>query len=198
MPQKPLHSHMDSQASSISSVLMTGAQLNQALEAMTEALVARLSAPSQVAIVGIRTGGIFVGQRLAKRLSERLGFSVPFGSLDITLYRDDLYSGLEKPRVGPTEILFDVDGREIVLVDDVLFTGRTVRAALEELMDLGRPRRILLATLLDRGHRELPIAADVVGLVVQTTREQRIAVQLAEDSRYGVDQVLIVEPSQRG
>jgi len=176
-------------------VLYDAQAIDSALDRMASHLCQRLELPETVAVVGIRTGGIHVGCRLAERIAQRLQAPVPFGSLDITLYRDDLYSGLEKPRVGPTEVPFDVDGREIILVDDVLFTGRTVRAALEELMDLGRPRRILLAALLDRGHRELPIAADVVGGVVQTTKAQRIAVQLREDPRYGVDQVLLLNPS---
>lgn len=175
-------------------LLMNAEALEQTLDGMADQLLNSLTTPRTAALVGVRTGGVFLAQRLKQRLEQRLGAPLLFGVLDITLYRDDLYSGLEKPHVGPTEVRFSVESREIVIVDDVLFTGRTVRAALNELMDLGRPRRILLAVLLDRGHRELPIAADVVGLKLQTSRQARVLVQLREDPRYRCDQVLLHSP----
>lgn len=177
--------------------VMNAAEIQAALERMADALIAQLDAPENAAIIGIRTGGVPLGLRLKKVLEARLSARLTFGVLDITLYRDDLYSGLEKPRVGPTDVTFSLDNREIVLVDDVLFTGRTVRAALNELMDLGRPRRILLATLLDRGHRELPIMANAVGLHLETLRSQKVEVQLTEDPRFQQDQVLLLTAATR-
>ncbi|MFM7201794.1 MAG: bifunctional pyr operon transcriptional regulator/uracil phosphoribosyltransferase PyrR [Myxococcota bacterium] len=179
-------------------LLMSAAALEKTLDELAEKLLQTLTTPHTAALMGVRTGGVYVAQRLKRRMEQRLGQPLLFGVLDITLYRDDLFSGLEKPQVGPTDVRFDIEGREIVIVDDVLFTGRTVRAALNELMDLGRPRRILLAVLLDRGHRELPIAADVVGLQVDTPRSARVLVQLQEDPRYRQDQVLLRHPDVSG
>lgn len=129
-------------------------------------------------LVGVRTRGFPIAERLARALGPLVGGNVPVGALDITLYRDDLDQGTRWPVLLGTEIPFDVDGAEIVLVDDVLYTGRTVRAALNAVCDLGRPARVRLAVLIDRGHRELPIHADVVGRAVETAPADRVRVRL--------------------
>jgi pyrimidine operon attenuation protein/uracil phosphoribosyltransferase len=129
-------------------------------------------------LVGVRTRGVPLANRLAAELVKRSGAGVPVGAVDITLYRDDLGRTQTWPVLRGTEIAFDIEGADIVLVDDVLFTGRTVRAALNAVCDLGRPASVRLAVLVDRGHRELPIRADVVGLELKTGRDDRIQVRL--------------------
>ena len=142
-------------------------------------------------IVGIRTRGEYLARRLAKKIEEIEGKSVQVGILDITLYRDDLRGRLDQPQLKSTEILFDITGKVVVLVDDVLFTGRTIRSALNALTDLGRPAVIELLVLIDRGHRELPIKADFVGKSIPTSLKQEIKVMMtetdSEDSVYVVD-----------
>jgi pyrimidine operon attenuation protein/uracil phosphoribosyltransferase len=141
-----------------------------------------------LALVGIRTGGAHIAHRLAKEIAK-LGKEPPVGILDITLYRDDvLLAGNPVPLLRGTEIDFEVEGRAVVLVDDVLYTGRTVRAALDALLDLGRPACVKLAVLVDRGMRELPVNADYVGRKLETTREQHVEVRLTEEGA-GVDEV---------
>lgn len=147
-----------------------------------------------LAVIGIRTRGEFLARRLARKIQELEKKEVPVGVLDITLYRDDLRGKLEQPQLKATEILFDVSGKNIVLVDDVLFTGRTVRAALNALTDLGRPAKVELLVLIDRGHRELPIKADYVGKTYPTSIDQMITVCLMEvDSE---DSIYLVNPLQ--
>jgi len=142
-----------------------------------------------VGIVGIQTGGIHV----ARRILERLGMDPPpMGVLDITLYRDDIFLGLQQPLVRKTDIPFEVNGTEIILVDDVLYTGRTIRAALDALVDFGRPKSIRLAVLIDRGHREYPIHPDWVGKAVKTDRSETIRVELTETGA-GSDRVVVYE-----
>lgn len=128
-------------------------------------------------LIGIRTRGVTIAERIAQILPPLVGEAVPVGAVDITLYRDDLGQGERWPVLRGTEIPFDVEGAEIVLVDDVLFTGRTVRAAINAVCDLGRPACVRLAVLVDRGHRELPIQPDVVGLTVPTERNERVRVR---------------------
>jgi pyrimidine operon attenuation protein/uracil phosphoribosyltransferase len=126
-------------------------------------------------LVGIRTGGAFLAHRLVELVAQVAGEARPLlGAVDISLYRDDVFSGLPKPEIGPTELPEPVDGKTIILVDDVLFTGRTVRAAMDVLADYGRPRSVKLATLVDRGRRELPIQPDFVGVAVQTTASEML------------------------
>jgi pyrimidine operon attenuation protein/uracil phosphoribosyltransferase len=133
-----------------------------------------------LAVVGIRRGGVHLAERIRRELEAATGRAPPLGTLDIALYRDDLSERASAPVVGPTDIRFPVSGKTIVLVDDVLYTGRTVRAALDDLVDFGRPRRVLLAVLVDRGGRELPIAADVVGTRVQVAENEQVEVRLRE------------------
>lgn len=135
-----------------------------------------------LALVGIRSGGLPLAHRLASLIGESGGTVPSVGAVDITLYRDDLYTGLEKPSLGETVLPFGMDGYGIVLVDDVLFTGRTVRAAMGELHDYGRPRWIRLAVLVDRGHRELPIQADFVGRKVESLPVDRVVVSVGSDA----------------
>lgn len=142
-----------------------------------------------VCFVGIRTRGVPLAQRLSRLIKEFEDVECPVGSLDITLYRDDLTTIAQQPIVRKTEIPFSVDGKDIILVDDVLYTGRTVRAALDALIDFGRPKRIKLAVVIDRGHRELPIRADFVGKNVPTSQDEVIKVELGEID--GIDRVTI-------
>jgi len=144
---------------------------------------------SQLTLVGIRTGGAFLAQRLGEKVRSRTSVVVPVGILDITLYRDDWTRISHKPQVGKTELDFSLDDVNVVLVDDVLFTGRTVRAALDALTDFGRPRRIELAVLIDRGGRELPICPDFVGSTLELSGNQRVNVYLREMGR--IDEVVI-------
>jgi pyrimidine operon attenuation protein / uracil phosphoribosyltransferase len=132
------------------------------------------------AVVGIKERGAILARRLWNRLRDLTGEEVAFGEVDISLYRDDYHLKLSQPRVLGTEIPFSVDGLRILLVDDVLFTGRTVRAALDQILDFGRPRRVLLAVLIDRGHRELPIAPDFVGQRIETAPDERVEVYFRE------------------
>ncbi len=135
---------------------------------------------SNLAIVGIRTGGEFIARRLQARIQEIEKVDVAYGVIDITLYRDDLASSQAQPTLRGTDLPFRIAGSRIVLVDDVLFTGRTIRSALDAIIDFGRPRRVELAVLVDRGFRELPIQADYVGKEVATTRNQLVRVRLSE------------------
>ena len=144
-----------------------------------------------VALVGIRTRGVPLAARIAEEIQKIENVAVPTGSLDITLYRDDLTTMGYNPVIHGTEIDFDVTGKNIILVDDVLYTGRTIRAALDALIDMGRPKSIQLAVLIDRGHRELPIRADYAGKNVPTSRRETIEVALQEEGK--TDEVILGE-----
>lgn len=167
---------------------MTGPALERALQALGSRIAKEHDDLTKLAIVGIQSRGVPLARRLAAAISGK-GRSLPVGSLDITLYRDDLSTIGTRPLIKATDIPFSIDGRTVVLVDDVLFTGRTIRSALDELVDFGRPARIELAVLIDRGHRELPIQADYVGLRVETTRNETVDVRLKETD--GADEVVI-------
>jgi pyrimidine operon attenuation protein/uracil phosphoribosyltransferase len=143
----------------------------------------------ELVLVGIQTGGVFLSERLQQKIFDIEGKRLPVGVLDITLYRDDISGSLRKPRLGKTDIPFSLDGRKVVLVDDVLFTGRTIRAAMDALIDFGRPKLIQLAVLIDRGHRELPIRADFVGKNLPSSLWEAVSVHLIEKS--GRDEVVI-------
>ena len=147
------------------------------------------SAEDDMRLIGVRTRGVPMAGRLAQAVREAAGIEVPLGSLDINLYRDDLTTVAAQPVVRPTELGFPIDDTVVILVDDVLYTGRTTRAAMDALADFGRPRKIKLAVLIDRGHRELPIRADYVGRNIPTSRDEKIRVRFTETD--GVDDVLI-------
>ena len=172
---------------------MDARQIEQAVGRLAAEIADRAratGAADALAIVGIRRGGVHLAARLRLALTRLLGHEPPVGTLDIALYRDDLSDRGVAPVVGPTDIRFPVQGTTIVLVDDVLYTGRTVRAALDELVDFGRPRRVWLAVLVDRGGQELPIAADFAGARLQVAAGQEVQVRLREDGQ-GEDVVLI-------
>jgi pyrimidine operon attenuation protein/uracil phosphoribosyltransferase len=162
---------------------MSAAEIDRTLERLTEEIATSHPNPDQMILVGIRTGGAFLAQRLVERITKRTGKPPRVGVLDITLYRDDWTQLNHKPLVGKTELPGSIDDQEVVLVDDVLFTGRTVRAALDALIDYGRPRRIELAVLIDRGGRELPIQPDFVGQTIALPPGQRVNVYLQEMGR---------------
>jgi pyrimidine operon attenuation protein/uracil phosphoribosyltransferase len=146
-------------------------------------------------IVGVRTGGAFLAERMAGMLAEAGEARPTVGAVDITLYRDDVFMGLPKPEIGPTELPESIEGRTVVLVDDVLYTGRTIRAAMDVLADYGRPRAVQLAVLVDRGRRELPIQPDYLGIRVQTSADDSVRVMLGE--RGEADRV-VLRARQRG
>ncbi len=145
---------------------------------------------TRLALVGVRSRGVPLARRLARLIAEAAGAEPAVGALDISLYRDDFTSLAAQPITKGTDILFSIDGRTVVLVDDVLFTGRTVRAALDQLIDFGRPARIELAVLVDRGHRELPIRADYVGRALTTSRDEAVQVRVSEED--GTDDVVLI------
>jgi pyrimidine operon attenuation protein/uracil phosphoribosyltransferase len=168
---------------------MSAPELSTALERLTDEIMAHHQDQDALVLVGIRTGGAFLAQRLAAIMARRASRPVRVGVLDITLYRDDWTQLSHKPLVGKTELPGSIDDQEVVLVDDVLFTGRTIRAALDALIDYGRPRRIELAVLVDRGGRELPIQPDYIGRVLALPPGQRVNVYLSEMGR--ADEVAI-------
>jgi pyrimidine operon attenuation protein / uracil phosphoribosyltransferase len=162
---------------------MPARELNKTLERLTDEIMAKHQDQDSLVLVGIRTGGAYLAQRLAAIITRRTSQPVRVGVLDITLYRDDWTQLSHKPLVGKTELPGSIDDQEVVLVDDVLFTGRTIRAALDALIDYGRPRRIELAVLVDRGGRELPIQPDYVGRTLELPTGQRVNVYLSEMGR---------------
>ena len=178
-------------------IIMSAPEVEQSLNRLAEELLGRYSDLSKLALVGIRTGGAFLAQRLGTKIKARTSMTVPVGILDITLYRDDWTRISHKPQVGKTELDFSLDDVDVVLVDDVLFTGRTVRAAMDALTDFGRPRRIELAVLIDRGGRELPICPNFIGRTVQLVGNQRVNVYFQEMGRS--DEVVIESgPKNKG
>jgi pyrimidine operon attenuation protein / uracil phosphoribosyltransferase len=162
------------------------------LSRLAHEILERNHGTAGLALIGLRTRGEFVAQRLQQRLADIEQPPAPLGVLDVTLYRDDVRQHLRQPEVRTTEIDFDISGLDVILIDDVLFTGRTIRSALDALVDLGRPKTIQLAVLVDRGHRELPIRADFTGKVIVTSRGQEVRVKLKEvDGIDGIDLVSI-------
>jgi pyrimidine operon attenuation protein / uracil phosphoribosyltransferase len=171
--------------------VMDADRMSRALTRMSHEILERNRGLDEIALVGIRTRGVPLARRIGRTLREINGDDVPTGALDITLYRDDLMRNPvgPQPLVRRTEIPFSIDDRKILLVDDVLYTGRTIRAALDALIDFGRPRAIQLIVLVDRGHRELPIKADYVGKNLPTSLKQSVQVRLQEID--GADEVVI-------
>ena len=171
---------------------MDGEAIRRAVSRMAHEILERNKNVQEIGLVGIRTRGVILAQRLKEAVRQIEGKELPTGTLDITLYRDDLSLVGASPIVGKTEIDFDIHNKIIVLVDDVLYTGRTIRAALDALVDFGRPSIIQLAVLVDRGHRELPIRADFVGKNIPTSKAQNVKVILQETDG-GEDQVVVEE-----
>jgi pyrimidine operon attenuation protein/uracil phosphoribosyltransferase len=171
--------------------IMDSEEVGRGLTRIAHQILERNRGAHDVILVGIRRRGAPIARRIAGIVKRIEGTEVPVGILDITLYRDDLQLVAKQPVVGRTEMPAPVDGKVVVLVDDVLFTGRTVRAAMDEIMDFGRPRAIQLAVLIDRGHRELPIRADYVGKNVPTSAKEVISVMVAEED--GEDKVTVEE-----
>ncbi|MDW7671507.1 MAG: bifunctional pyr operon transcriptional regulator/uracil phosphoribosyltransferase PyrR [Bacillota bacterium] len=176
------------------SLILDNEKINRSLTRMAHEIIEKNRGVEEVVLVGIRTRGVPLAKRLQERIRDIEGVEVPLGELDITYYRDDLTTQSEKPQVQPADLPFSVIGKVVVLVDDVLFTGRTIRAALDALMDMGRARKIQAAVLVDRGHRELPIRADYVGKNVPTSSREMIAVELMETD--GRNQVVIKEQEE--
>ena len=161
-------------------VVMDAGDIARALTRIAHEIVERNKGVKDLALVGIRTGGVHLAHRLVKRIQNIEGVQIPIGELDITLYRDDLALRKNQPVLRKTSVPFDMAGKVVVLVDDVLFTGRTIRAAMDGLMDFGRPGEIQLAVLVDRGHRQLPIKANYIGKNLPTSREEKVQVLLEE------------------
>ena len=174
--------------------VMDALGIQRALVRIAHEILERNKDTAGLALIGIRSRGIHIAKRIQRAIAEidGNGAGIPFGVVDITLYRDDLDRGMQNPVVQGTNIDFDVDGKRILLVDDVLFTGRTIRAAMDAIIDFGRPQAIQLAVLVDRGHRELPIRADVVGKNVPTRKDEDVRVALRETD--GEDAVLVEDP----
>ena len=170
--------------------ILTAREMDRTLDRLVSEICERRGEDQGLSILGIQRRGADLAERLKKRLDEKLGRRVPLGKLDINLYRDDWTSLDFQPRINCTEIPFPIEGASIVLVDDVLYTGRTIRAALEALLDYGRPRRVELLVLVDRGNRELPIQADYVGKRAETSSAEHVNVLVVE--RDGEDRACIV------
>ena len=170
---------------------MNAAGIERTLRRLASQIVEDHDREVPLALVGVRRGGVPLAKRLAHLIGALEETPPQVGAIDITLYRDDLYTGLEKPSFGATQLPFELNGVGVVLVDDVLFTGRTVQAALGVLRDYGRPRHVKLAVLVDRGHRELPIQADFVGRVVESERSDKVIVETADVA--GADDRVVIE-----
>lgn len=171
--------------------LMTASEIDRTLVHLAHEIVEKTSGLESLALVGIRRRGVHLAERLARKIQQLSSLPIPVGTLDIQLYRDDLTPVDSKPVAQVAQILFSVKEKDVILVDDVLYTGRSSRAALDALFDRGRPRRVRLCTLIDRGHRELPIEASFVGKRVSTTEEEIIEVKLQEEDQ--IEKVLVLE-----
>jgi len=172
-------------------VIMDEGTMERAIARVTHEVLERNHGVPDLVLIGIRTGGVYLAERIRGKIEQIENVRVPFGIIDIALYRDDIAAGLPRPLVGKTEIPFDLKDKKVILVDDVLFTGRTVRAAMDALIDFGRPKFIQLAVLIDRGRRELPIQADYVGKKIMTTPQEEVAVTFKE--KEGQDGVVVQE-----
>ncbi len=172
-------------------VIQSKEEIDKSLKRIAHEILEKNEAGTHLVLIGIMRRGVTLAKRLSEKIEEIGGVKVPIGALDINLYRDDLSEIAAQPVLRKTEIPFSIKDKKVILVDDVLYTGRTIRAALDAIIDLGRPCFIQLAVLLDRGHRELPIRADYVGKNVPTSQRELIDVKLVEDD--GVDEVIIQE-----
>jgi len=174
--------------------IMDSGKIRRTLLRMATEIAERNRELDNLVIIGIKTRGYYLGRRLADILKQNEGVDIPVTALDITPYRDDLNSNEKKQKLAKVDSELDLDGKDVVLVDDVIFTGRTSRAAMEAIFDLGRPRTIQLAVFIDRGHRELPIRPDYTGRLLPTSRRERVEVHLKEIDQ--IDEVLITEPKE--
>ncbi len=177
--------------SSVNDIILDETKIGRALTRIAHEILEHNSGAESLAIIGILTRGAMLAKRIAAIIEKLEGVKVPVGLMDISLYRDDLHSKLDQPVVQRTDILFPISERNIILVDDVLFTGRTIRAALDQIIDFGRPRTIQLAVLVDRGHRELPIKADYVGVNIPTAKADQVVLEVKE--KEGMDRVYVVK-----
>ena len=173
----------------MSSVVLNSADISRAISRIAHEILEKNKGAENICLIGIRTRGIVLSGRLRKKISEIEKVEVDHGILDIKLYRDDLGSGKGQPLLKKTDIPFSIEGKDIILCDDVLFTGRTIRAAIDALIDFGRPASVQLAVLVDRGHRELPIRPDYVGKNIPTSKQSRVKVMFQEED--GDDRVVI-------
>jgi pyrimidine operon attenuation protein/uracil phosphoribosyltransferase len=171
--------------------ILNAEEIKRILQRLTHQILESTPALADIVLIGIQTRGVFLARRIQSIFKEAEGVDIPLGTLDITLYRDDLTTVGVRPVVKETKIDFDLTDKVVVLIDDVLFTGRTIRAALDELMDFGRPKTVTLLVLIDRGHRELPIRADFVGKNIPTSKNETVEVRLEELD--GLDEVAIGE-----
>ncbi len=178
----------------IKAKIMDERKVKKTLKRLALEVIEKNRNPKELAIIGIRTRGVYIGKRIHEIIEKEENIKIPFGILDITLYRDDLSVIGPNPLVKATEINFDVNDKNIILVDDVLFTGRTIRAALSSIIDFGRPKRVQLLVLIDRGHREFPICADFIGKTLPTMRREIVDVRVKEVD--GADEVLIIEKEE--
>jgi pyrimidine operon attenuation protein/uracil phosphoribosyltransferase len=178
----------------LKALILDGPGIERTITRLAHEILERNKGAESIVIVGIRTRGEFIARRIARVIEQVEQTKLKIGSLDITLYRDDLQGKLEQPQLKGTDIIFDINDKNVILIDDVLYTGRTIRAALDELVDLGRPKTIQLAVLVDRGHRQFPIRADFVGKNVPTSAEESIRVHVKETD--GEDSVLLMHPEQ--
>lgn len=174
----------------MSKELLNKEDIERIITRMAHEIIEKNKGVHSLCLIGIQRGGVHLARRLAVRLQEIEGIRIPVGALDIALYRDDITVRKEQPVVRRTEVSFEINNEKVVLVDDVLFTGRSIRAAMDAVMDLGRPSAIQLAVLVDRGHRELPIKADYAGKNVPTSLEETVKVQFAED---GLEDKVVLE-----
>ena len=172
-------------------VVLDAKTIQRALVRIAHEIVEKNKGAENMAVIGIQNRGAYLAERVAKLIEQIEGVEIPLGLMDITLYRDDVQTKLDQPLVQKTDILFDVVDKIIILVDDVLYTGRTVRAALDQIIDFGRPRSIQFAVLIDRGHRELPIRADYVGKNIPTAKDDRVKLKIKEVD--GEDSVSVIK-----
>lgn len=179
--------------SKLTSVVFDANDISRAITRIAHEILERNKGAANLAIIGIRTRGVTLAQRIKSKINKIENAEIDFGILDITLYRDDLALGKQNPTIEQTNIPFPLEEKQVVLIDDVLFTGRTIRAAIDALIDFGRPSAVQLGVLIDRGHRELPIRPDYVGKNIPTSKTNRVMVKMIEDD--GIDEVQIIDSS---
>lgn len=185
-----------SSASTVKSIVMDESEIERSLTRIAHQILEKNKGADSIAIVGIVTRGDLLAKRLVQKIKQIEGVEIPMGRLDISFYRDD-FASYVSPEVHATDIMFDIDGKDVILVDDVLYTGRTIRAALDALMDIGRPETVQLAVLIDRGHRQLPIRADYVGKNVPSAADENVRLFLEETDGRSQVEILEIMPGKR-